>query len=367
MIEAVDCIVIGAGVVGLAIARELAQAGREVLILERESAIGTGVSSRNSEVIHAGLYYPPESLKARLCVEGREMLYRYLCERNLPHRRCGKLVVASDASQTAQLHSIKGNATQCGVADLEILDRYQTQALEPQLQCHAALFSPWSGIVDSRALMLSLLGDAERSGAVLALRSQVIRGKVANHQISLSVGGEDPIELVANTVVNAAGLFAQQVAHSIGTDPALIPGQVLARGNYFSLSGTCPFSHLIYPVPEAGGLGIHLTLDLAGQAKFGPDVQWTDSLDYTVDDTRRDAFVERIKAYWPAVAATRLQPAYAGIRPKLEPVKGEAADFRIDGRKRHGTAGLVHLFGIESPGLTASLAIAAEVKRTLED
>jgi L-2-hydroxyglutarate oxidase LhgO len=357
--------VIGAGVVGLAVARELAQAGREVLILEQEAAIGTGVSSRNSEVIHAGLYYPPGSLKARLCVEGRELLYRYLTERNLAHRRCGKLIVANDAAQAAQLASIRRNAERCGVRDLDLLDQPHALAMEPQLRCQAALLSPSSGIIDSHALMLSLQGDAERHGAVLALKSKVVAGAVADHRISLSVGSEQPIQLTADTVVNAAGLYAQQVAHAIGTDPATIPRQVLAKGNYFSLSGKCPFSHLIYPVPEAGGLGVHLTIDLAGQAKFGPDVQWTTTLDYRVDDARHEEFAKRIKAYWPGIDAARLAPSYAGIRPKLETPAGQVADFRIDGSRQHGIAGLVHLFGIESPGLTASLAIAAEVRRTL--
>jgi L-2-hydroxyglutarate oxidase LhgO len=367
MTEQVDCVVIGAGVVGLAVARELAEAGREVLILEQESAIGTGVSSRNSEVIHAGLYYPPTSLKAQLCVAGRRALYHYLAERNLPFRRCGKLVVASDLLQVAQLQSIKRNAELNGVTDLEILEQRQALAKEPELHCMAALFSPSSGIVDSHALMLSLQGDAERAGALLAVQSKVMQGRVADHRISLVVGDDRSTELIANTVVNAAGLNAQQVAQSIGTDVALIPEQLLAKGNYFALSGQCPFSHLIYPVPEVGGLGVHLTLDLAGQARFGPDVQWTETLDYSVDGARGGPFAERIKAYWPALDASRLHASYAGIRPKLKSLTGEAADFRIDGPKRHGIAGLVHLFGIESPGLTASLAIAAEVRRTLDD
>ena len=367
MTEQVDCVVIGAGVVGLAVARQLAEAGREVLILEQQSAIGTGVSSRNSEVIHAGLYYPPASLKARLCVTGRELLYCYLVERGLAHRRCGKLVVAADARQAAELQSIRRNAEASGVGDLEILSQQQAQNREPELHCKAALWSPSSGIVDSHALMLSLLGDAERAGAVLAVQSKVIAGKLANRHISLTVGEDGGTELVAATVVNAAGLFAQQVAHAIGTDPALIPEQQLAKGNYFSLSGKCPFSHLIYPVPEVGGLGVHLTLDLAGQAKFGPDVEWTDHLDYSVDETRSASFAERIKGYWPGIDVSRLNPAYAGIRPKLKTQNGAAADFRIDGPGHHGVAGMVHLFGIESPGLTACLAIAAEVRRALDD
>jgi L-2-hydroxyglutarate oxidase LhgO len=357
MSDHVDSIVIGAGVVGLAIARALAVTGREVIILESESAIGTGVSSRNSEVIHAGLYYPPGSLKSLLCVRGKELLYRYLLEHGIEHRRCGKLIVATDATQLADLGQIGQNAKINGVDDLQLLTQAETLSLEPALSCTGALLSPSSGIVDSHGLMLSLLGEAEARSAALALRSRVAGGRTSKGGMVLEIEGVTQFELSASEVINAAGLSAQQVARHLGLAEHLIPRQLLAKGQYFSVSGTCPFRRLIYPVPEPGGLGVHLTLDLAGQAKFGPDVQWIEQIDFEVDASQANRFAERIRAYWPALDATRLQPAYAGVRPKLK----DHSDFVIQDATVHGTAGLINLYGIESPGLTASLAIAEEV------
>jgi L-2-hydroxyglutarate oxidase LhgO len=366
MTEQVDCVVIGAGVVGLAIARQLAMNGHEVMILETGEAIGTGVSSRNSEVIHAGIYYPVGSLKAQLCLRGRELLYPYLESRGVEYRRCGKLVVASDASQFKTLEDIQRNAKACGVVDLELIDAHALNVLEPDLRGFAALLSPSSGIVDSHGLMLALLADAERHGALLALRAPVIAGSATAAGLALDIGDAARTRLEARVVVNAAGLFAQSVAMALGVAPSKVPDQMLAKGNYFSFSGRCPFSHLIYPVPEPGGLGVHLTLDLAGRAKFGPDVQWIEQLDYAVDESRRGDFAERIQAYWPALVAERLEPAYAGIRPKLKPPAGaSSADFVIDGPSQHGVKGLISLYGIESPGLTSCLAIAAHVASVL--
>ena len=357
MSESVDCVVIGAGVVGLAIARALACAGREVIILEQDGAIGTGVSSRNSEVIHAGLYYPPGSLKAALCVRGKELLYRYASERGVEHRRCEKLIVATNESQFAELQSIASIATACGVTDLRLLNEAEALAMEPALKVTGALLSPSSGIIDSHGLMLSLLGDAQSRGAALALRTPLVGGHPANRAITLEVAGDGGFEMNANLVVNAAGLAAQEVARSLGT--VRIPDQLLAKGQYFSLTGACPFSRLIYPVPERGGLGVHLTLDLGGQAKFGPDVQWIEKIDYQVDASQIDRFVARIQHYWPDLDAGRLQPAYAGVRPKLK----DHTDFVFQGSAEHGIPGLINLYGIESPGLTAALAIGEHVVR----
>ena len=378
--DRVDCIVIGAGVVGLACARALAQAGLEVVIVEQEAAFGTGVSARNSEVIHAGLYYPTGSLKARLCVRGAQLLYGYCAERGISHRRCGKLVVATRTDDLQALEALHAKGQANGLTALQWWTRDQAQALEPELHCEAALWSPDSGIVDSHGLMTSLLGDAESAGAVLAVGSAVVGAvrdgeawRVTAREFSTGHGAAtEDFVLGTPWIVNAAGLDAQAVAASMeGFPAAAIPPRHLARGHYFSLSGRAPFSRLIYPMPTDGGLGVHLTLDLGGQAKFGPDVEWIDDvtastalgrdLDYTVDARRADAFAAEVRRYWPRLPEGALSPAYSGIRPKLSGPGERAADFRIDGPAEHGCAGVVQLFGIESPGLTSSLAIAEVV------
>jgi L-2-hydroxyglutarate oxidase LhgO len=363
--ERVDCVVIGAGVVGLAVARRLAQAGREVIVLEAAHSIGTGTSSRNSEVIHAGIYDAPNSLKATLCVRGRQALYAY-CERHaIAHRRCGKLIVATDAEQVDALHALQDKARANGVIDLQRLTPAQVNSLEPDIVCVAALLSPSTGIIDSHAFMLQLQADAEQSGAVFAFQSAVEGGEITAAGIALRVAGASE-PLLATSVINCAGLQAQQVATRLGRLPAAaIPPLFYARGNYFSFSGKAHFSHLVYPMPQAGGLGVHLTLDLAGRPRFGPDVQWISNLDYTVDASQLAAFQDQIRHYWPGIDAGTLQPDYAGIRPKLTAAGAPGADFRIDDETRHGVPGLVNLFGIESPGLTAALAIAEHVAQRL--
>ena len=373
-VEAVDAVVIGAGVVGLAVARALALAGREVMLLEAADAFGTGTSARNSEVIHAGIYYPAGSLKARLCVQGKEQLYAYCAERGVAHQRCGKLIVATSAAQVDELRAIQQRAAANGVDDLRLLTQAEALALEPALACQAALLSPSTGIVDSHGLMLSLLGDAENAGAMLAVNSAVkslaAQAGQAQSAIKIEVGGEGGgTVLLARTVVNAAGLHAPALAaRTQGLDARHVPSAYYAKGNYFTLAGRAPFSHLIYPVPEPGGLGVHLTLDLGGQAKFGPDVQWVDSPDdYLVDPTRGEGFYAEVRKYWPALADGALQAGYAGIRPKISGPGQPAADFVIQGPAEHGIAGLVNLFGIESPGLTSCLAIGDWVARIATD
>lgn len=364
--EQVDCVVVGAGVVGLAVARALAQAGREVLILESEAAIGTGTSSRNSEVIHAGIYYPQGTLKARLCVAGRDALYAFCDSHGVPFRRCGKLIVATDESQLAGLDALQAHALANGVDDLRRLDVGQVKTLEPQLNAVAGLLSPSTGIVDSHALMLALQGDAEASGALLALHAPVTAMEVTGAGLRIEVAGDAPITLIAASVINCAGHAAPAIAaRTAGLAPESVPPRYFAKGSYFSLATATPFRHLIYPLPEPGGLGVHLTLDLGGQARFGPDVEWVDSLDYSMDESRADGFYAAIRRYWPALPDGALQPAYTGIRPKISGPGEPAADFRIDGPAEHGVAGLVNLFGIESPGLTAALAIADEVSERL--
>jgi L-2-hydroxyglutarate oxidase LhgO len=363
--DQVDCVVVGAGVVGLAVARALALQGREVMVLEAADAIGTGTSSRNSEVIHAGIYYPQGSLKARLCVEGKGLLYAYCAERGIGHNRCGKLIVATSQAQVAQLQGIRDKAAANGVSDLVLLTREQARALEPQLECVAALHSPGTGIVDSHGLMLALQGDLENAGGIVALNSPLAQAECTQEGIYLTA--EDGTQLQAATVVNAAGLHAQQLAARFaGLPPRHVPPSHYAKGNYFTLPGRSPFSRLIYPVPEAAGLGVHLTVDMGGQAKFGPDVQWVDSPDdLVVDPARGEAFYAEVRKYWPALADGALTPGYAGIRPKIQAPHEAARDFMVQGPRDHGVAGLVNLFGIESPGLTSSLAIGDYVSRLL--
>lgn len=360
--DEIECVVAGAGVIGLAIARELALAGHEVVVLEAEAGIGTGTSSRNSEVIHAGLYYTPGSLKARHCVQGKALLYAYCQERSIDHRRCGKLVVATNASQVKQLQAIRANAQANFVDDLKQLSAAEALALEPRLQCHAALLSPSSGIVDSHAFMLSLQGDAENAGALFAFNTPVESLKLAQGRWNIGTGGSEAMQLSTRWFINCTGLHAQAIARRMqGFATEHIAPSHYAKGHYFSLSGRSPFSRLIYPVPEAAGLGVHLTIDLGLQAKFGPDVQWVDTLDYTVDSSRSAAFYKEIRKYWPGLADGALQPAYAGIRPKIQGPGEPAVDFQILGPAQHGAKGAIQLFGIESPGLTASLSIARQV------
>jgi L-2-hydroxyglutarate oxidase LhgO len=348
-------------VVGLACARALALAGREVIVLEAAGAIGTETSSRNSEVIHAGIYYPPGSHKARLCVEGRQLLYPYCEQHGIGHRRCGKLIVATTSAQVASLHKIRAQAADNGVHDLRLLDEAEAKAMEPELNCVAALHSPSTGIIDSHGLMLAFQGDAEDHGAMLALHSPVTGGEITSTGIAVAVGGAGPMRIVANTVVNSAGLMAPRLAASLKGFPLeKVPPEHFCKGNYYSLAGRSPFTHLIYPVPEAAGLGVHLTLDLAGQARFGPDVEWVTEIDYDVDLRRADGFYRAIRDYWPGLKDGQLAPGYAGIRPKLGGPEAPASDFLIQGPAEHGVPGLVNLFGIESPGLTASLALARE-------
>jgi L-2-hydroxyglutarate oxidase LhgO len=357
--DKVDAIVIGAGVVGLAVARALARRGLETLLLERARTFGTATSSRNSEVVHAGIYYPAGSLKARLCVRGRHLLTEFCASRGVGLQRCGKLIVASSAAQLAALEALQHAGQRNGVDDLQLLDATSARALEPALQCTAALHSPGTAIVDSHGLMLALLADFESAGGTIAYGAEVRGGAALDGGLVLEVAGEEAMTIAAGIVVNSCGLQAQQLALSLDGMPAhQVPALHLAKGSYFSLAGRAPFSRLIYPVPEAGGLGVHLTLDLGGQARFGPDVEWVQSLDYRVDAQRAEAFYAAIRRYWPALPDAALQPDYAGIRPKLSGPGEPTADFSIQTAAEHGLNGLINLFGIESPGLTASLAIA---------
>jgi len=355
--ERVDAVVVGAGVIGLAVARALAIAGRDVVILEAEDAIGVHTSSRNSEVVHAGIYYPAGSLKARTCVEGRQRLYAYCAERGVDHRRCGKLIVAPDPEQERDLESILARAHSNGAADVVRVTREEAVSMESELRCVAALHSPSTGIVDSHGLMRAFLGDAERAGAMLALKSRLERAVVRSGGIELHVTGADPI--LAREVVNSAGLGAPSLARRIDGYPAsLAPTERYAKGSYYRLATRAPFTRLVYPVPEPGGLGIHVTLDLGGSARFGPDVEWVGDIDYSVDPRRADGFYAAIRRYWPALPDDALVPDYAGIRPKISGPDEPPADFVVQGPHDHGVPGLVHLFGIESPGLTASLPLA---------
>lgn len=370
--ERLDTLVIGAGVIGLAVARELAQAGHEVVIAESEGVIGSGISARNSEVIHAGIYYPKGSLKARHCVLGRQLLYDYCERRHVPFENCGKLIVATSADQVEKLEGIRQRAAANGATDLSFVDRAAAKQLEPALECHGALVSPSTGIVDGHAFMRSLLGEAEDRGALIALGSKVVRAEVVagGMRVHVDAGGTRST-LEARNVVNAAGLYAPELASRIdGLAAELVPAPHFAKGNYFSLSGRSPFARLVYPVPVPGGLGVHITLDLAGQARFGPDVEWldvkaADEVSYDVNPRRADGFYEAVRRYWPALQDGALTPAYSGVRPKLVPKGTPDADFVIQGPTDHGVAGLVNLFGIESPGLTAALSIARAVRDKL--
>jgi L-2-hydroxyglutarate oxidase LhgO len=358
--DKVECVVIGAGVIGLAVARRLAQAGREVILLEAAEGIGTATSSRNSEVIHAGIYYKAGSLMARMCVDGKQALYQYCRDHGIPHRNCGKLIVATTLKETEKLQSIRAHAEANGVGDLRTLSGNDARALEPALNCDAALLSPSTGIIDSHAYMLALRGDAEDAGAAFAFHTPLLQARAAAQgRIELDAGGETPMSIECRLLVNAAGLNAPAVARNIDGMPLeLIPPAYLAKGNYFSCSARAPFSHLIYPVPEPGGLGVHLTLDMAGQARFGPDVEWVEKVDYAVDPARAERFYPAIRRYWPTLPDGALMPSYSGIRPKIVPPAVATQDFLIQGPRDHGVDGLINLFGIESPGLTSSLAIA---------
>lgn len=367
--DSVETVVVGAGVVGLAIARSLARSGREVVILEALDLIGSETSARNSEVIHAGIYYPTGSLKARLCVEGRRMLYTYCAERGVAHRNCGKLIVAARDDDQAALDAIDRRARAADVDDLQWLSGAQAIALEPALRCAQALLSPSTGIIDSHGLMVAFRGEAEDHGAMLALKSRVVSARAlvgGGFELVVDADGQRT-ELAAKEFVNSAGLGANALAAAIeGLDARFAPALYLAKGNYFSLTGRCPFGRLIYPLPNEAGLGVHLTIDTGGQGRFGPDVEWVDRIDYDVDPRRCESFYAEIRTYWPGLPDNSLQPAYSGIRPKLVPEGAAAGDFRIDGPETHGVVGLVNLLGIESPGLTSSMALAELVREKLD-
>lgn len=363
MVEKCDCVVIGAGVVGLAVARQLAVAGRDVLVLEAAETFGTVTSSRNSEVVHAGLYYPAGSLKARLCRRGRDLLYRYLEEQGIEHLRCGKLVVATDDCEVDTLHAVEQRARANGVDDLRCLSGDEASALEPEVRCRAALLSPSTGIFDSHGYMLSLKGEAETDRAAFAFHAKVAGGAVREDGIALSVSNNgDNIGLLCRTVVNCAGLGAQAVARSIRGMPAeLIPPLHYSKGSYFSLAARPPFTMLVYPPPDHASVGLHYTRDLAGRGRFGPDAQWVETIDYDVDASRAELFYASIRRYWPGLPDGALSPDYAGIRPKIQSPHEPPHDFVIQGPEAHGVTGVFNLFGIESPGLTSSLAIAEYV------
>ncbi len=365
--ESVDCIVIGAGVVGLAIARKMALLGRDVLVLEEADAVGTVTSARNSEVIHAGLYYPEGSLKARLCVAGRGMMYDYLKEREISHQRCGKLIVATSEDEEEAMDGVLSKARINGVDDMVKISGADARAMEPDLVCRSALHSPSTGILDSHGFMLNLQGDAENNGATIAFLSTVKGGRIEDGKITLDISSEDgDMELGCTTLINAAGLGAQKIASSMDGFPAEhVPPLRYAKGNYFTLAGKAPFSHLVYPLPSNDGLGTHYTRDLGGQGRFGPDVEWVDEINYEVDPARADSFYAAIRRYWPDLPDGALNPAYSGIRPKVQIPGQPPADFIIQDSGVHGVKGLVNLFGIESPGLTSSLAIADEVASRL--
>ena len=355
-------LVIGAGVIGLATARAAALAGHDVIVAEAAGAIGTGISSRNSEVIHAGMYYPTGSLRGRHCVNGRRQLYAFCASHGVPHRKCEKLIVATDPAEQAKVESIHAQGIGNGVEGLRMLSAAEVCGLEPALSCTGALLSPETGIIDAHAYMLALRGDLEDRGGRIAFNTPVEAIAHAGGQWQVRFGGKEAGTIAVDAVINAAGLGAQAVAKNTdGYAAARVPPLVLCKGNYFAYAGRPVFTRLIYPVPVDGGIGIHITLDLAGRMRFGPDVEWIEREDYTVDPSRADAFYARIRSYWPGLPDDALMPAYSGIRPKLSGPGVPQQDFMIEGPVQHTLPGLVHLFGIESPGLTSSLSIADEV------
>lgn len=362
MTDHVQCIVAGAGVVGLAISRALAMQGREVMVLETGPAIGVGTSSRNSEVIHAGIYYPKQSMKAQSCVAGREKLYAYCEAKNIPHLKCGKLIVATQPSQVAELEAIVAKGQGNGVGDLTVISRADAMKLEPALACEGAILSPSTGIIDSHAYMLALQGDAEAQGALIVLNTEISNGQITDDKVKLSITGDDQFEITCDLFINAAGLNAPSLCRRIeGFPEDTIKTAYFAKGNYFTTSQSAPFKRLIYPVPETAGLGVHVTLDLEGGMRFGPDVEWVDAIDYKVDIGRATAFEDQILRYWPGLERGKLHPAYAGIRPKIVGPGEPSADFVISGPADHAGGPVINLFGIESPGLTASLDLADRV------
>lgn len=366
MAESCDCVVIGAGAVGLAIARALAQAGREVVVLEAAETFGTVTSSRNSEVIHAGLYYPLGSLKARLCRRGRDLLYAFLDDHHVDYLKCQKLVVATSDAEIPVLRAIEARARGNQVDDIRWLSAAEARALEPDVACVAALLSPSTGIFDSHGYMLALKGDAEAAGAVFAFLAPVVGGAIEDDGIRLDVGGTEPMQLKARVVVNSAGLGAQDVARSLeGFPPRLVPALYYSKGCYFALAGRPPFQRLVYPVPDEASIGLHYTRDLAGRGRMGPDATWVPAISYDMAGASAGRFYAAIRRFWPALPDGALTPDYAGIRPKLQAPGEPPHDFMIQGPETHGIKGLVHLFGIESPGLTSSLAIAEAVASTL--
>ena len=367
MTEKIDCAVIGAGVIGLAVARKLAMSGREVVVLEAEEHFGTHTSSRNSEVIHAGIYYPTGSLKARLCFAGRKALYRYCAEHDVNHRRISKVIVACDETELVGLGKYRKQAEINGCDDLRMLSGDELAEMEPNVRCVAGFLSPSTGIIDAHGLMLAYLGEAEAHGAALAVASPVLSGAVTPEGFLLQVGGAEPMELLCRSVINSAGFHAQAVARSIAGIPAeTIPPTFYAIGHYYTLTGKSPFNRLIYPVARQDWLGVHVTIDLGGQVKFGPDFDWIDRIDYRFDESREQAFYTAIRRYYPGLQDGALQPGYTGIRPKIHGPKGPAPDWLIHGPRDHGVPGLVSLYGVESPGLTSSLAIADYVAELLD-
>ena len=366
MTERVDCIVIGAGVVGLAVARAVALAGREVVVLEKADIIGSETSSRHSEVIHAGIYYAQNSLKAEFCVAGKKAMYAFCDDHGVAYNRCGKIIVATDQEQLPELERLKSNAAANGVDDLEWMTPAQVTEMEPAVFCVGALLSPSTGILDSHGYMLALQGDAEAAGAMIAFMTPVTGGQVMNDGIRVDCGGDAPMSLTADLVINSAGLWAQSVAATIAGIPAnTIPPTYYCKGNYYTLSGKPPFRRPIYPVPEKAGLGVHVTVDLGGQVRFGPDVEWVDRIDYDVDPARADKFYAAVRKYYPALEDGAIQPGYSGIRPKIQAPDEAARDFVIQGPDDHGIPGLINLYGIESPGMTSSLAIAEYVRKLI--
>ena len=358
----IEAVVVGAGVVGLSIARALSSRGVEVLVLEQEAGIGQVTSSRNSEVIHAGLYYPPDSLKARFCVQGKRALYQYCSERGVPHRRCGKLVVATSEDEGGALAQLYERASQNGVEDIELIGAERLGILEPEICGSAALVSDSTGILDSHALMLSFQGDAEANGATVQCRTPFVEGKLGNASIELRTGGDEPAEIETELLVNAAGLGAWDLSKSLsGLDPSTVPPRHLAKGSYFTMSSRAPIKRLIYPLPSPAGLGIHLTSDLGGQLRFGPDAEWVDAIDYAVDPTRAGSFEDAIRRYWPGLPDGVLSPAYSGIRPRVSGPDEAPGDFVIHGPEQTGHPSYVALYGIDSPGLTTSLALGVYV------